>query len=39
MNEQKNNQILSDEIIIEIVHTVKDIIVELIDHAFKRENE
>ena len=38
MNEKQGN--LSDEVIIEIVHSIKDIVIELIDKAFpKKENK
>lgn len=31
-----NGHMISDEVLIEIVHGIKEIIVELIDHAFPR---
>ena len=38
MDEKQSS--LSDEVIIEIVHSIKDIVIELIDKAFpKKENE
>ena len=36
MNENRTG--LSDEVIIEIVHGIKDVLVELINCAFPREN-
>ena len=38
MDEKQSS--LSDEVIIEIVHSIKDIVIELIDRAFpKKENK
>ena len=38
MDEKQSS--LSDEVIIEIVHSIKDIVIELIDKAFpKKENK
>ncbi len=34
--DEKHNGGLSDEVVIEIVHSIKDIIVELIDRAFPK---
>ena len=35
--DEKNNHVVSDEVIIEIVHSIKEIIVELINHAFPKD--
>ena len=37
MNEKQGN--LSDEVIIEIVHSIKDIVVELINRAFPKKQK
>lgn len=37
MDEKQSN--LSDEVIIEIVHSIKDIVVELIDRAFPQKQK
>ena len=37
MNEQSNTNRVSDEVLIEIIHGVKEILIELIDQAFKSE--
>lgn len=37
MNEPANITRLSDEVLIEIIHRVKDILIELIDHVFSSE--
>lgn len=36
-NNERNQNGLSDEVLIEIVHSIKDIIVELINRAFPRK--
>lgn len=36
MNDKTTNT-LSDEVIIEIVHSIKEIIIELIDHTFQSD--
>ncbi len=37
MDEKQSN--LSDEVIIEIVHSIRDIVVELIDRAFPKKQK
>ncbi len=37
MNEQNNKPRISDEIIIEIVRSVKEVLIELIDQTFQSE--
>lgn len=38
-NEERTQSGLSDEVLIEIVHSIKDIIVELINWAFPRKEQ
>ena len=38
-NNERNQNGLSDEVLIEIVHGIKDIIVELINRAFPRKEQ
>ena len=37
MNEQNNKSRISDEIMIEIVRSIKEVLIELIDQAFQSE--
>lgn len=37
MEDNNNSRIISDEVYIEIIHGIKDIIIELIDHIIPRD--